>query len=35
MGVEKYKNGFNLTLHPDVLEYPKKTVSCFLKQWGV
>lgn len=25
MGVAKYANGFKLTLHPDVLELPKKT----------
>lgn len=24
MGVEKYKNGFSLTIHPDVLNEPKK-----------
>ncbi len=24
MGIEKYKNGFKLTLHPDVLAFPKK-----------
>jgi protein gp37 len=24
MGIEKYKNGFKLTLHPDVLQFPKK-----------
>lgn len=24
MGVEKYKSGFKLTLHPDVLQFPKK-----------
>jgi protein gp37 len=24
MGIEKYKNGFKLTLHPDVLDFPKK-----------
>jgi len=24
MGVEKYKNGFNLTLHPDTLDIPRK-----------
>lgn len=25
MGVAKYRNGFRLTLHPDVLDIPKKT----------
>jgi protein gp37 len=24
MGIKKYKNGFKLTLHPDVLQFPKK-----------
>lgn len=24
MGIDKYKNGFRLTLHPDVLDFPKK-----------
>jgi protein gp37 len=24
MGVAKYKNGFKLTLHPDLLDYPKR-----------
>lgn len=24
MGIDKYKNGFKLTLHPDVLDFPKK-----------
>jgi protein gp37 len=24
MGIEKYKNGFKLTLHPDVLDFPKR-----------
>lgn len=24
MGIEKYKNGFKLTFHPDVLDFPKK-----------
>jgi len=27
MGVDKYKNGFNLTLHPDTLDYPKRIKS--------
>jgi len=24
MGIDKYKNGFRLTLHPDVLDFPKR-----------
>jgi protein gp37 len=24
MGIDKYKNGFKLTLHPDVIDFPKK-----------
>ncbi|MBI5403788.1 MAG: phage Gp37/Gp68 family protein [Ignavibacteriae bacterium] len=24
MGIDKYKNGFKLTLHPDVLDFPKR-----------